>query len=136
MLMKGREGEMQIGALIVDDEEDIRFLIRTLIEAANRELHVSGEAATGSEALERLDDLDPQVIVLDERMPGMSGTETAALILRRRPGQRIIVCSAYLDAELRQKAEALGIKVCLTKQQIGTIPDVLRELMAENAAGG
>lgn len=116
---------MHIGALIVDDEEDIRTLIRIIIEAANQGLFVCGEAADGAQALARVQEADPQVIVLDERMPGLSGIETAALILEKRPGQKIVMCSAYLDPELRRKAEAVGIKVCLTKGDIRRIPEEL-----------
>jgi DNA-binding NarL/FixJ family response regulator len=121
----------RIGALIVDDEADIRYLVRLTIELANEGLHVLGEAATGQEALATIDELDPEVVILDERMPGMSGVETALAVLARRPDQRIVVCSAHLDADLRQRAEAAGVRLCLTKGQIAEIPDVLRRLMAE-----
>ena len=119
-----------IGALVVDDEADIRALVRMLIEAANRGLFVAGEAADGQEALDRIEELEPTVVVLDERMPGMTGVETAKLILAKRPGQRIILCSAYMDPELRARAEAHGIRVCLTKGEIGRLPQTLRELAA------
>ena len=119
---------MQIGALIVDDQEDVRLLIRMLIEAANRGLFVSGEAANGREALERLDECDPAVVVLDAMMPDIDGLKTAELIRRRRPGQPMILCSAYLDDELRKKAEAAGIAVCLTKGEFEDIPETVREV--------
>lgn len=122
---------MEIGAFIVDDHEDMRVLIRMIIEAANRGLFVSGEAAGAEEALEVVDTIDPEVILMDEMMPGMSGLEAAELILRRRPGQRIILCSAYLDADLRDRAEAAGITVCLTKSQLNEIPAVIRQTVGQ-----
>lgn len=122
---------MNIGALIVDDEADIRRLMRMLIEAENAGLHVSGEAADGEEALRIIDELDPEIVVLDERMPGLSGVETALALLQRRPGQRIIVCSAHLDTELRRRAEEAGATMCLPKTQIAQIPAAMRAVMTQ-----
>lgn len=124
---------MHVGTLIVDDEEDIRTLVRLVIDAANKGLFVAGEATSGEEALDEIDKLDPSVVVLDERMPGLTGVETAAKMLERRPGQLIVMCSAYLDAELRERAEAAGVKVCLAKTEFRRIPEVLREVAAASA---
>ena len=120
---------MQIGALIVDDQEDIRLLVRMIIEAANHGLFVSGEAASGQEAMERLEETDPAVVVVDEMMPGLSGIETASLILRRRPGQPIILCTAYLDDDLLARARAVGIQVCLPKEEAANLPGAIYALM-------
>jgi DNA-binding NarL/FixJ family response regulator len=124
---------MPIGALIVDDQDDVRLLVRMIIEAANKGLFVSGEAASGQEAVERLDETDPAVVVVDEMMPGLSGIETASLILRRRPGQPIILCTAYLDAELVARASAAGIQVCLPKEQAADLPGTIRALIGGRA---
>jgi two-component system invasion response regulator UvrY len=120
---------MQIGAFIVDDQEDVRLLVRMIIEAHNQGLFVSGEAASGHEAVERVEETDPAVVVVDEMMPGLSGIETATLILKRRPGQRIILCTAYLDEELRRRAEAAGIHVCIPKEHAGQLPGAIRALI-------
>jgi two-component system invasion response regulator UvrY len=124
---------MPIGALIVDDQEDVRLLVRMIIEAANNGLFVSGEAASGQEAVERLDEIDPAVVVVDEMMPGLSGIETAIMILRRRPGQRIILCTAYLDDDLIERANAAGIQVCLPKEKAAALPGTIRALVTETA---
>ena len=121
---------MEIGTLIVDDQEDIRLLIRLLIDAANQGLTVRGEAATGPDALENIDQLDPDVVILDQMMPGMSGLEAAALIKQRRPGQRMILCSAYLDNELRRQAQEAGFTVIMTKWDIDRIAEALRQAFA------
>ena len=97
---------VRIGALLVDDEPDVRLLLRKMIEAENDGLFVAGEAADGHEALDAIDRLNPSVIVIDERMPAMSGMEAAAIIMARRPGQPIVLCTAHLDDELRQRASA------------------------------
>ncbi|MCA1711492.1 MAG: response regulator [Actinobacteria bacterium] len=60
-------------ALIVDDDADMRFLVRMTIEIANEGLSVAGEAATGDEALRSISSDRPGVVVLDYRMPGLTG---------------------------------------------------------------
>lgn len=119
---------MEIGALIVDDAEDVRRLIRIIIEAVNQELFVSGEAASGREALAQLDECDPAVVVLDQMMPGLTGLETAALIKARRPDQPMILCSAYLDDRLRDAATEIGIQISLPKDRFAEIPKAMLEL--------
>ena len=127
--MGGRETK-QISVLIVDDEEDIRLLIRTVIRTAGDDLAVCGEAADGADAIDLLEHEHADVVILDQRMPGMTGIEAATEILRRHPEQRIVLCSAYLDPELRREAEATGILDCLGKGEIRRIPQIVRQIAA------
>jgi len=119
---------MAFGAFIVDDQDDVRTLIRMIITAANGNLFVKGDAADGFDALARVEELDPDVIVLDEMMPGMNGIEVARAIASRRPGQMMILCSAYLDDALRREAADAGILLCLAKDDVDKIPAALRAL--------
>jgi CheY-like chemotaxis protein len=115
----------RVGTLIVDDEADLRLLIRLAIEGRNEGLYVSGEAADGESALEQIDDLDPDVVVLDQMMPGMDGIETASRMLEGRPNQRIVLFTAFLDAELQRKAAGVGIEACMSKSELKQLPEVL-----------
>ena len=119
----------QISVLIVDDEEDIRLLMRMVIRNGGQDLSVAGEAADGREALEIFGREEVDVVVIDQRMPGLSGIETAQQMISERPGQKIVMCSAYLDTELRQEAEAAGISASIAKREINRLPQVLRELV-------
>jgi DNA-binding NarL/FixJ family response regulator len=101
--------------LIVDDDDDMRFLLRALIEAANEGLAVAGEARNADEAIEQWREHRPDVVVLDYRMPGRTGLEAAAEILAEQPEQSIILFSAYLDDDTRQRASDLGVRACLSK---------------------
>lgn len=121
---------MSISVVIVDDEADIRDLLRIVIEGSGEPIVVSGEARNGSEALRVIDETAPDIVVLDDRMPGMTGCETAAEIIRRRPLACIILCSAYLDADLKRKAEAVGVRLCVPKGDITRIPDAILRLTA------
>jgi YesN/AraC family two-component response regulator len=119
-----------LGVLIVDDEEDMRVLIRSLIEIANHGLSVAGEAADGDEALRRWRDREPEVVLLDQRMPGLSGLETAELMLREKPNQAVILFTAYLDPDVRTAAEHIGVRACVAKTDVQNVITQLRECAA------
>jgi DNA-binding NarL/FixJ family response regulator len=112
-------------ALIVDDDDDMRFLVRVLIEAANDGLSVAGEARSATEAVDRWRETQPDVIVLDNRMPGRSGLDVAAEILAEAPGQSIILFSAYLDDDTVELATTLGVRACLSKDHYDELPVAL-----------
>jgi CheY-like chemotaxis protein len=119
-----------VSVLVVDDQADLRLLVRTLITAANDGLHCSDEAASGEEAVAFLGSGDATVVVLDQMMPGMTGIETARRILAQRPEQRIILFSAYLDDELRAEARAIGIRACIDKRDFGIVVPTVRAVAA------
>lgn len=119
--------------LIVDDEMDMRILVRVVIEMAGSGFSVVGEAANGRDALERWRDLKPppvpDVVLLDNRMPGLSGLEVAEQILAELPGQIIVLYSAYLNDEVRANAKALGIARCVAKDELDELPSIIRDLI-------
>lgn len=118
--------------LIVDDELDMRVLIRIVVEMSNDGLSIVGEAADGVEAIRVWRDLDgppiPDVVILDNRMPKLSGLDVAEAILRERPGQLIVLYSAFLDDSVRAKAHDIGIVRCVSKQELEHLPSIVREL--------
>jgi two-component system LytT family response regulator len=78
--------------LIVDDERPARERLRGLL-AAYPDLEIAGECEDGEEALERIRDLHPDLVMLDVQMPGSNGIEVAGALAAPRP--RIIFCTAY-----------------------------------------
>src|SRR4051794_25267011 len=123
-------GRVMLRTLIVDDDSDMRFLVRMTIEVANHGLEVAGEAASGAAAIEAVGHDRPEVIVLDNRMPGMTGLETARQILATDPNQRIILFSAYLDADTISAAAAIGVRACIDKNDVERLPEALWQLAA------
>ncbi len=115
--------EMRV--LIVDDEEDMRALVRATIEIANDGLMVAGEVADGATAVEFVRDEHPQVVVLDHRMPGITGLDTARRILAENPDQAIVLFSSYLDHDVIVAAQRIGVRMCLPKDHIRHLPDAL-----------
>jgi CheY-like chemotaxis protein len=144
-----------VRTMIVDDHADVRFLIRTIVQEAGPPLQIVGEAdgveaalealdalapdvvvldarmprIDGFEAaLEALDALAPDVVVLDARMPRIDGFEAAPMLRERRPGLPIVLCSAWVDDEVRRRAHDAGISAVLSKDQFDEIPGVVLEL--------
>jgi CheY-like chemotaxis protein len=111
-----------VRVMIVDDHADVRFLIRAIIEDHDGEVVIAGEADGARAALESIDTIDPDVVILDAVMPVISGIQAAPMILARRPGQKILLCSAIVDDEVREQAERAGIAACVSKDDIEEIP--------------
>lgn len=124
----------EITTLIVDDQQDIRLLLRILIDAANDGLTVVGEAASGAEAIAQVERIEPVVVVFDEMMPEMSGVEAAARIRRLRPAQLMVLCTAYLDERVIERARDAGLDAWLAKQDVAELPDLIRSLVAARTA--
>src|SRR5665213_1691784 len=114
--------------LIVDDEEDMRLLLRLTIDREDRGLRVVGEAASGEEALVIRRELDVDVMVIDHRMPGLSGIETAKALLADEPELPIVLYSAFLDGGVVDEARRIGVRRCVTKGDLPALVTALREL--------
>jgi DNA-binding NarL/FixJ family response regulator len=87
-----------IRALIVDDEADLRELLRLYLEASGR-CEVVGEATDGHHAIRLARALQPDVVILDIKMPGLSGLDALADIRRAAADARILVYSSGGPAE-------------------------------------
>ena len=117
-----------VRVLVVDDHADVRFLVRAILDDAGPELEFAGEAPGATAAVEQLEHVEPDVVVLDARMPGIDGFEAAAMILEHRPQVPILLCSAIVDDEVRAQAKAAGIAACLSKDHFEDIPRIALEL--------
>ena len=104
---------MDIKVLVVDDTDHVRTMLRDMLELDGFE--VVGEAATGAHAVEMAPLLDPDVIVMDYKMPEMDGLTTAKSIRAARAGQPIILYTAYLDDGLEREAKEAGVALCIGK---------------------
>jgi DNA-binding NarL/FixJ family response regulator len=112
-----------IRVLIVDDEPDLRVLLRSMLSIDQR-VEVAGEAGDGGEGLAMFRELRPDVLILDQRMPELTGLEVAERVLADDPDQTVILMSAYLDDAIRAEAAAVGIRSVIGKpQNIDTIVD-------------
>lgn len=111
--------------LVIDDEENIRRVTRLTLEAAGYEV---GEAGDGEKGLELFGDGSGwDVVLLDQRMPGMGGLEVLRLIKGRAPGARVIMVTAYASIELAVEAMKLGSSDFVRKPMT---PEIVRNAVA------
>ena len=83
-----------IKVLIVDDHQLVRTGLVGLLEQEPG-IQVIGESASGEEAVRAVDELNPQVILMDLQMPGIGGLEASKRCLRIAPDVKIIVLSLF-----------------------------------------
>lgn len=111
--------------LIVDDEPSYRSLVRIHIETGDHDLQIVGEATSGEEAITLCRDLKPDVILMDNRMPGIGGIEAARKILSETPQQRIVLFSAYLDPDVISAAQEAGVQEIASKGDMRRVTRIL-----------
>lgn len=101
--------------LVVDDEPIERDAIRLLLKRHLPEVDLVGEAGSGRQAVEMVDRLKPDVVLLDIQMPGLDGLEAMREIKARAPETRCMVVSAYDYFHFAQEALHLGADAYLLK---------------------
>ncbi|MQA07446.1 MAG: response regulator [Pseudonocardiaceae bacterium] len=95
-----------IGLLIVDDHPVVRGGLRGVF-AGDPDFQVLGEAGDGAEALAQADRLNPDVVLMDLRMPGMGGVEAIQRLSATAPSVRVLVLTTYdTDADVLPAIEA------------------------------
>jgi len=98
----------KIRILIADDHYIVRMGLTALINS-EPDMEVVGAADDGAQALECFVRLQPDLVLLDSRMPGKTGVQTAAEILFRNPAARILMLSAFDGAEDIHRALQAGV---------------------------
>lgn len=91
-------GEAPVRVLLADDHAVVRSGLRALL-AAEADLQVVGEAATGREAVAKAETLRPDVVVMDISMPDMDGLEAARAISERGLPSRVVILTVHADDE-------------------------------------
>jgi two-component system, NarL family, invasion response regulator UvrY len=119
----GPGGNKPISVLIVDDQETFRAALRDVV-AATQGLKLVGEATSGEQALAAADELSPQLVIMDKRMPGLGGVEATRLITSRHP--RIVVVIVSVEEPHAQVLRASGAAGFIRKQDLS--PRVLWDM--------
>ncbi|HOJ22978.1 MAG TPA: response regulator, partial [Armatimonadota bacterium] len=103
-----------IKVLIVDDSEQTRETLRNIL-SLEKEIQVVGEASDGQEAVQRVAELHPDVVIMDVNMPGVDGIQATERITTDHPDSCVIVMSAAGDQEYLRKAMQAGARDYLIK---------------------
>lgn len=109
--------------LVVEDTDHVRQMLTDMLELDGFEVASVGN---GQEAVDAIDHLAPDIVVLDLKMPGMDGISTARAISATRPGLPMILYTAFVDDVVRTEAAAAGVAVCLGK--VEGLPALGREI--------
>jgi len=114
--------------LIVDDSSLVRERLRDLLQQ-HPNWNVCGEAANGRDAIERVQELNPDVIVLDFLMPGMDGLQAAREIGKVVPSTPILMFTMHMSRQLMQEARKVGIQGAVAKSDVTRVIEGLEALL-------
>jgi DNA-binding NarL/FixJ family response regulator len=103
--------------LIVDDHEVVRQGVRAIISRSRAEWEICGEAATGTQALQAIQDLKPDVVVLDITMPDMSGLQVASQIARLHLRTALLVFTMHESERLVDEIRDAGAQGFVQKSR-------------------
>jgi DNA-binding NarL/FixJ family response regulator len=123
---------MSARILIVDDYQVARRTIRSLLTW--HAMHVCGEAEDGRQAVEKVKQLHPDLVLLDINMPVMNGVQAAYEIRRIAPSTKIIFFTIHDSPDTMAAARLIGVDEFVPKAAAGTqlIPTVKRLLETEH----
>jgi signal transduction histidine kinase len=113
--------------LLVDDHASIRRSLRQLIEL-KKDFQIVGEGANGSEAVERVDQLAPDIVLMDMNMPVMDGVQATRVIKERHPDIHVLALTAFADMSLVSEMVKAGASGYLLKG--GSSKELLESLQA------
>jgi DNA-binding NarL/FixJ family response regulator len=117
---------MSVRLYIAEDTDHVRSMLVDILGLHGFE--IAGAVSTGEQAVDDVETADPDVVVIDLKLPGMDGLETARRIRELRSGQQIILYSAYVDADVERKAKEAGVAVCVPK--LSGVEALAREISA------
>ena len=109
----------KIKVLIADDHAIVREGIRMIL-ALHDDIEVVGEAANGVEAIEQVDKLSPDVVLMDIAMPGLGGLEATLEIVKRKPQSKILVLTQYDNTEYIYRFLKAGAAGYVLKKAVGS----------------
>ena len=103
-----------IRLVLVDDQPGVRQGLRMRL-TLEPDMTVVGEASNGREALTLVQQLAPDIVVMDVQMPEMDGIEAAAMMRASTPQSAVVMLSIYDDVSTRARAHAAGAVAFVTK---------------------
>ena len=127
--MSTRDSSRRVGVLTVDDQPLFRAAAAAVVEATPG-FESIGDASGGEEALSAVERLDPEMVLLDVRMPGLDGVEVARRLRATNPGTLVVLISVEEPMDIPSAAQ-LGDTIPLVRKQ-DLRPRLLRRLWREH----
>lgn len=118
--------------MLVDDEEEVRKAIIRKMDWEQLGFEVVGDAENGEDALEKLEQFEPDVVITDIRMPYMDGLTLTARIREKYPSMKILIFSGYDDFEYAKQAIKLNVTEYILKPVNGQELAVILKRIREN----
>jgi DNA-binding NarL/FixJ family response regulator len=112
--------------LIVDDQPAVRFGLRMQL-ALVPDLVVVGEACNGEEAVQLACKLQPDVVLMDVKMPGMDGLAATKRLLEQQPDCMVVILTIQDDCETRERAKVAGAGAFVAKAEVDSLMVELRK---------
>jgi DNA-binding NarL/FixJ family response regulator len=121
--------------LIVDDLERVREGLRTMLELVD-DLEWVGQAGSGREAIQRVEQLAPDVVLMDLEMPEMDGLEATRRIKGHHPGIGVVMLTIHEDAGHRDRAARAGVDAFVAKgTALETLLAAIRQVWHDRSKG-
>ncbi|HXW81808.1 MAG TPA: response regulator [Acidimicrobiales bacterium] len=122
--------------VVVDDDNELAQELAGLFSDVGYE--VTGVASAAREGIDLVDRTMPDVVLMDVRMEGMSGTEAAGVLRRHYPGLPVVLLSAYADEGIVEAAReaqvaAYLVKGCTARELLSTVGTVVKESRVKGA---
>lgn len=106
-------GARNVRVMIVDDTDHVRVMLSEMMKLDG--FNVVSMAASANEALTAIDNTEPDIIVMDYKMPEMDGLEATRRIRARNLSLPVVLYTAYLDASIELEAKEAGVTACIGK---------------------
>jgi len=120
---------MKRDILIVDDQKGVRRLLEELFKREGWKVYV---ASDGRGAIEKVDQILPEIVLMDMKMPNMNGLEASQKILEKHKDLSILMMTAYGEMDVIKKALEAGVKKCITKPfDIMELRDIVNQVVME-----
>lgn len=118
----------EVTVVVVDDQAPFRIAARAVVGRTDG-FRLVGEATDGDEAVERVRELRPSLVLMDINMPHLNGIEATRQIMAELPDTTVFLCSTYQRDDLPPEAETSGFAAYVNKEELG--PGLLRRLWLE-----
>jgi len=114
--------------LIVDDHEDVRLMYKLLLKKYP-DLEIAGQASTAVEALQKILEIHPDLVISDVSLPGMDGFELTKEIKARHPGIKVAIASGYDPESYSTLAKNAGADEFIAKSYFNSMMDKIHDLV-------